>query len=137
MIISYSYGKVVYHDERGFDSNGSVDQGNDEDLFSSLSPPGRGWQAQGVPPYSHICIWHTLACKGPCNKSSLRFLNFALKLTNTWQLPQGLARTSAFQRSSPGGIPRPRSCSVLRWDGLSCPDDTPARPELRTPNTDT
>ena len=53
--------------------------------------------------------------------------------TNTWQLLPGLARTSALQRSFPGGIPHPRSCSVLRWGGSSCPRDTQGRPELPTP----
>ena len=53
--------------------------GKYEDLLSYSSPPGPGWQSQGVPPDFRICIWRTLGCKGPCNKNSLSFLIFALK----------------------------------------------------------
>ena len=73
-------GDVYEDDGFGFDRNGSVDDGKYEDLLSSPSPPGPGWQAQGVPPGSHICIWHTPGCKGPCKTISLRFLNYALIL---------------------------------------------------------
>ena len=43
--------------------------GKYEDLLSYSSPPGPGWQSQGVPPDFRICIWRTLGCKGPWNKA--------------------------------------------------------------------